>query len=227
MSTKVKNTAVAGKPSLSSPGLLILDMDSTLIQCECIDEIADKVGLKPQVSALNDKAMRGEIDFAESLLACMTLLAGTEEKILSDVYKQKAVLTDGAEILINNMQLNGWKVGLVSGGFTYFTERLKQSLNLDFAVGNQLEIINGKLTGQLIGEIVTSQTKADCLVEKAALYKISLSQTLAVGDGANDLAMLKKAGLGIAFCAKPIVRAQVKVAINEGGLDQVLQHLGP
>lgn len=213
------------KPTLSYPGLLILDMDSTLIQCECIDEIAGKVGLKTEVSELNDKAMRGEMDFSESLSACMTLLAGTKQEVLSEVYTEYVKLTDGAEDLISSMHMHGWKVGLVSGGFTYFTSRLKERLNLDFAHANQLEIVDGKLTGRLIGDIVTSVTKAHWLVEKAVQYHIPLSQTVAVGDGANDLPMLKKSGLGIAFHAKAVVKAQADALINEGGLNQVIQHL--
>jgi len=209
-------------PHLHRPGLLMLDMDSTLITCECIDEIAKFTGVKDQVGELNDRAMRGEMDFSESLLACLQLLAGTDAKVLEDVYATHVRLSDGAEELIDTLQRHDWKIGIVSGGFTFFTERLKQRLNLDFAHSNCLEISHGKITGRLIGDITNAQSKGVWLLKHAAEYCIPLSQTVAVGDGANDLPMLRQAALGIAYYAKPAVRAEANAVIEHGGLEQVL-----
>jgi len=225
--TDADNSEIRPRPTLLEPGLLVLDMDSTLIQCECIDEIADCIGMKPEVAELNDCAMRGEMDFSESLTACLALLAGTDVAVLEHVYEKHVVLTEGAETLIHTIHDSGWKVGLVSGGFTYFTERLKQRLNLDFAHANQLGVDSGKLTGSVIGDIVNATTKSDWLVAQAAELGIPLAQTVAVGDGANDLPMLRVAGLGIAFHAKPAVRSEANAIIDDGGLDQVLLCIEP
>ena len=223
MRINAHHTETNPKPVLLQPGLLVLDMDSTLIQCECIDEIAGYVGIKPEVAELNDRARRGNMDFSESLIACLALLSGTDVAALAYVYEKCLVLTEGAEPLIRAMHDCGWKVGLVSGGFTYFTERLKQRLGLDFAHSNRLEVSGGKLTGRILGDIVDAAAKVDWLIARAAELGVPLAQTVAVGDGANDLPMLKKAGLGIAFHAKPAVRAEVTAVINDGGLDQVLR----
>ncbi len=223
MGIKTCNVESRVRPSLLQPGLLVLDMDSTLIQCECIDEIGGCVGIKSEVAELNDRARRGNMGFSESLIACLALLAGTDVTALDYVYEKRVVLTDGAETLIHAMHDYGWKVGLVSGGFTYFTERLKQRLGLDFAYSNQLEIDGGKLTGRVLGNIVNGAAKADWLMAQASKLDFPLAQTVAVGDGANDLPMLRKAGLGIAFHAKPAVRAEATAMIDDGGLDQVLQ----
>ncbi len=212
-------------PTLSQPGLLFMDMDSTLIQCECIDEIADFLGIKAQISAITERAMRGELDFSESLIERVKLLAGLDADTLETVYQQRIKLTDGAETLISTVQDHGWKVGLVSGGFTYFTDKFKTRLNLDFTCSNTLEIKNNQLTGRVLGDIVDADCKRRCLVEQAALFSIDSSQTVAIGDGANDLPMIKEAALGIAFYAKPTVQAQADIAINQGGLEQVLKYL--
>jgi len=212
-------------PTLSQPGLLFMDMDSTLIQCECIDEIADFLGIKAQISAITERAMRGELDFSESLIERVKLLAGLDADTLETVYQKRIKLTDGADTLISTVQAHGWKVGLVSGGFTYFTDKFKTRLNLDFTCSNTLEIKNNQLTGRVLGDIVDADCKRRCLMEQAALFSIDSSQTVAIGDGANDLPMIKEAALGIAFYAKPTVQAQADIAINQGGLEQVLKHL--
>jgi len=202
-----------------------MDMDSTLIQCECIDEIADFMGIKAQISEITERAMRGELDFAASLTERVQLLAGLDASVLETVYDKCIELSDGAETLIQTLHQHGWKIGLVSGGFTYFTDKLKARLSLDFTNANVLEIHNNKLTGGIIGAIVDAQTKRQCLIEQAAIFSIPMSQTIAMGDGANDLPMLKEAALGVAFYAKPTVQAQADVAINQGGLDAVLGYL--
>jgi len=213
------------RPSLREPGLLFMDMDSTLIQCECIDEIADFLGIKPQIAAITERAMRGELDFAASLTERVQLLAGLSADVLERVYRERIRLSDGAETLIQTLKRHGWRIGLVSGGFTYFTERLRQRLGLDFVRANTLEIHDGKLTGKVLGTIVDAQTKRHCLLEQAALYGIPLRQTVAIGDGANDLPMILSAGLGVAFHAKPAVVAKAPYAIQQGGLDRVLELL--
>lgn len=202
-----------------------MDMDSTLIQCECIDEIGDFLGIKPQIAEITERAMRGELDFAASLTSRVQLLAGLDASVLDTVYSERVKLTDGAENLISTLQARGWKIGLVSGGFTYFTDKLKERLNLDFTRSNVLEIHEGKLTGNVIGDIVDAETKRRCLIEQADIFGIPMSQTIALGDGANDLPMIRTAGLGVAFHAKPKVQAEAPFSINEGGLDRVLELL--
>jgi phosphoserine phosphatase len=202
-----------------------MDMDSTLIQCECIDEIAAFLGIKAQISEITERAMRGELDFAASLTERVQLLAGLDATVLDRVYDECIELTNGAETLIATLKQHGWKIGLVSGGFTWFTEKLEQRLGLDFTRANVLEIHRGKLTGGIIGNIVDAETKRRCLLEQADIHSIPMSQTVAIGDGANDLPMIRAAGLGIAFHAKPTVIEQAPCAINEGGLDQVLKLL--
>ncbi len=219
------STPAANAPTLAEPGLLFMDMDSTLIQCECIDEIGDFLGIKPQIAAITARAMKGELDFAASLTERVSLLAGLDASVLDAVYEQRVRLTDGAERLIETVHAHGWKVGLVSGGFTYFTDRLKQRLSLDYALSNVLEIHAGKLTGSVLGDIVDAAAKKRTLLNQAAAWDIPLSQTVALGDGANDLPMLHTAGLGIAFHAKPKVVAEAPWAINEGGLDRTLELL--
>jgi len=212
-------------PTLSKPGLLFMDMDSTLIQCECIDEIASFLGIKEKVSEITERAMRGELDFSASLIERVKLLAGLDEAVLEQVYQERIELTDGAELLIATVKQHGWKVGLVSGGFTYFTDKLKARLQLDFTASNVLEIDAGQLTGRVVGDIVDAETKRRCLLEQAAAWGIPMAQTVAMGDGANDLPMLREAALGVAFHAKPAVQAQADVAISVGGLDQLLSFL--
>jgi len=200
-------------------------MDSTLIQCECIDEIAAFLGIKPQVAAITERAMRGELDFAVSLTERVQLLAGLDAKVLDRVYDECIELTDGAEHLIATLKQHDWKVGLVSGGFTYFTDKLKARLNLDFTLSNVLDIREGKLTGGIVGNIVDAQAKKNALLSQAAAWSIPIRQTVALGDGANDLPMIHAAGLGIAFHAKPKVAAQAACTINKGGMDGVLECL--
>ncbi|MDQ6973272.1 MAG: phosphoserine phosphatase SerB [Mariprofundaceae bacterium] len=212
-------------PVLSKPGLLLMDMDSTLIQCECIDEIADFLGIKPEISSITERAMRGELDFSSSLVERVKLLAGLDVNVLEQVYQERIQLTDGAEILIQTVQSHGWKVGLVSGGFTYFTQRFQQRLHLDFTASNTLDIQDGKLTGKLLGDIVDAAYKRTSLLSQAKQHAIPMAQTVAIGDGANDLPMLHEAALGIAFHAKPTVQKEADATINEGGLDRVLDLL--
>lgn len=212
--------------SLSDFGLLAMDMDSTLITIECIDEIADMQGLKPQVAAITEAAMRGELDFAESLRRRVALLAGLPLAALDRVYETRLRLTPGAEMLLSAAQRAGLKTLLVSGGFTFFTERLKTRLGLDETHANTLEVIDGVLTGRLLGNIVDAQAKADRLISMRDRLGLPASATVAIGDGANDLKMLGAAGVGIAFHAKPVVQPQADHALNHVGLDGVLALLG-
>jgi len=213
------------RPTLTEPGLLFMDMDSTLIQCECIDEIAAFLGIKPQVAAITERAMRGELDFAASLTERVQLLAGLDATVLDQVYNECIELTDGAEHLIATLKQHDWKVGLVSGGFTHFTDKLKIRLNLDFTLSNILDIRDGKLTGGIVGNIVDAQGKKNALLSQAAAWSIPIRQTVALGDGANDLPMIHAAGLGIAFHAKSKVAAEAPYVIQEGNMDQVLKFL--
>ncbi len=217
--------AMNQRPTLSQPGLLFMDMDSTLIRCECIDEIAGFLGIKQQVAEITERAMRGEIDFAASLTERVQLLSGLDASVLDRVYEECIELTEGAESLIATLKAHHWRVGLVSGGFTYFTDKLKSRLDLDFTRSNLLEIRDGKLTGNVLGDIVDAETKRRCLLEQAEIHAIPMAQTVAIGDGANDLPMIHAAGLGIAFHAKPKVVAQAPFAISDGPLDQALSLL--
>ncbi|HQT31200.1 MAG TPA: phosphoserine phosphatase SerB [Thiobacillus sp.] len=207
-------------------GLLVMDMDSTLITIECIDEIADMQGLKPQVSAITESAMRGEIDFAESLRRRVALLAGLDESALQRVFDERLQLSPGAETLLAAARAAGMRTLLVSGGFTFFTERLKTRLGLDYTAANTLEIIDGKLSGRVLGEIVDAQAKADWLNQVRTALELRREQVIAVGDGANDLKMMAEAGVSIAYHAKPVVRAQASQALNQVGLDGVIPLLG-
>ena len=207
-------------------GLLVMDMDSTLITIECIDEIADMQGLKPQVSAITEAAMRGEIDFAESLRRRVSLLAGLDQSALQRVYDERLQLSPGAETLLAAARAAGIRTLLVSGGFTYFTERLKPRLGLDYTAANTLEVADGKLTGRVLGDIVDAQGKADWLNRVRAGLNMAREQVIAMGDGANDLKMMAEAGVSIAFRAKPVVRAQASYALNQVGLDGVIPLLG-
>lgn len=217
---------VPAKRRIGDFGLLVMDMDSTLITIECIDEIADMQGLKPQVSAITEAAMRGEIDFAESLRRRVALLAGLDESALQRVYDERLQLSPGAEALLAAARAAGIRTLLVSGGFTFFTERLKTRLGLDYTAANTLEIIDGKLSGRVLGDIVDAKAKADWLNQVRTALGQRREQVIAVGDGANDLKMMAEAGVSIAYHAKPVVRAQASQALNQVGLDGVIPLLG-
>jgi len=212
-------------PSLSKPGCLFMDMDSTLIQCECIDEIADYLGFREKISAITRRAMEGELDFTASLRERVKLLRGLKADVLRQVYDERILLNEGAEKLITTLHDRGWKVGLVSGGFTFFTDLLKDRLGLDFAAGNSLEIKDNRLTGNLSGPIINATAKRKALIRQAKAWDIPMSQTVAMGDGANDLPMLNTAALGVAFHAKPKVREVAPYSISRGGLHRVLDLL--
>lgn len=207
-------------------GLLVMDMDSTLITIECIDEIADMQGLKPQVSAITESAMRGEIDFAESLRRRVSLLEGLDQSSLQRVYDERLQLSPGAETLLAAARAAGIRTLLVSGGFTFFTERLQPRLGLDYTAANTLDVDGGKLTGRVLGDIVDAQGKADWLNRVRSRLGLNKAQVIAMGDGANDLKMMAEAGISIAYRAKPVVRAQASYALNQVGLDGVIPLLG-
>ena len=200
-------------------GLCVMDMDSTLISIECIDEIADMVGIKPQVAAITERAMQGELDFAQSLRERVTLLKGLKESDLMRVLNERLTLNPGAAEWIDTCKKNNITTLLVSGGFTFFADRVKEMLNLDYAISNTLEITAGQLTGKVLGSIVDAQTKADELTKLRDKLGLTAEQTIAIGDGANDLKMMTAAGIGIAYHAKPIVQSQATYALNYVGLD--------
>ena len=205
--------------------LVVFDMDSTLIQAEVIDELAKEAGAGEQVAAVTEAAMRGEIDFDESLRQRVASLAGLPEQALETV-AGRLILTEGCEDLLTNLKALGYKTAVLSGGFTYFGRHLQDKLGLDHVHANQLEIRDGRLTGRVLGDIVNGPRKAELLEEIAAAEGIHRRQVVAVGDGANDLPMLSRAGLGIAFHAKPIVRQQAQQSVSNLGLDAVLYLLG-
>ncbi len=203
-------------------GLFVTDMDSTLITIECIDEIADMHGVKEQVAAITEAAMRGEMDFRASLRERVGLLAGLEASALQRVMDERLRLSEGAERLLGGLKAAGLRTVLVSGGFTFFTDRLKAQLGFDEAYANELEVVGGRLTGRLIGPILDGEAKWQHLNRCRDLAGLNPEQTIAVGDGANDLKMLQAAGVGIAFRAKPIVQQKVPYALNYVGLDGIL-----
>ncbi|MCP5142248.1 MAG: phosphoserine phosphatase SerB [Chromatiales bacterium] len=205
--------------------LVCFDMDSTLIQCEVIDELAVEAGVGEQVAAITESAMRGELDFKESFRRRLALLEGMPESVLAKV-AERLPITDGAERLICNLRKLGYKVAILSGGFTYFAEHLQRRFGIDYVHANQLDFVDGRLTGKIKGEVVDGARKAALLREIAAREGVKLEQVIAVGDGANDLPMLSIAGLGIAFHAKPIVKEQARHSIATIGLDGVLYLLG-
>jgi phosphoserine phosphatase len=205
-------------------GLVVMDMDSTLITIECIDEIADFCGLKEEVAAITEASMRGEIrDFNESLTRRVALLAGLDASALERVYDERLRLSPGAETMLAGAKAAGLKTLLVSGGFTFFTERLKARLGLDYTRANTLEIVDGKLTGKVIGEIVDADVKARTLRETCAALGLAPDRAIAMGDGSNDLKMMAEAGLSVAFHAKPVVRDAATVAFDHVGLDGLLR----
>ena len=205
--------------------LIVMDMDSTLVQMEGIDELAKEAGVGPKVAQITERAMNGELNFQEALRERVRLLKGLPEETLQKVYA-RIPFTTGAKELIRILKKMGYKTAVLSGGFNYFTDRLKKELGLDYAYSNQLEIINGKLTGEVLGEIVDGLKKSDLMEEIAAKEGISLDQVIAIGDGANDLMMIGKAGLGIAFNAKPKVREAAQYSITQKNLDSILYLLG-
>jgi phosphoserine phosphatase len=212
--------------SLKKPGVLLMDMDSTMIAMECIDEIAKLAGVGEQVSEVTELAMQGKLDFADSLRSRVACLENASEEILWQVREAMPIMP-GLERLVSVLKGRGWKVALVSGGFTFFADYLKQRLGLDFARANKLEIIDGRLTGKVQGDIVDGTVKASTLTELAQRYGIGMQQTVAMGDGANDLKMMAQAGLGVAYKAKPVVLQQADAAIRFGGLDELLYLLEP
>jgi phosphoserine phosphatase len=207
---------------LSDFGLLAMDMDSTVITIECIDEIADMQGLKPQVARITEAAMRGEIEFAESLTRRVALLEGLDAGALQKVYDERLQLSPGVEALIAATRAAGLRTLLVSGGFTFFTDRVKAKLGFDYSHANVLEVANGRLTGKVLGGIVDADEKKRTVERVCAELGVSTKRAIVVGDGANDLKMMSLAGLSVAYRAKPIVRAQADVALNFSGLDGIL-----
>jgi phosphoserine phosphatase len=206
--------------------LICFDMDSTLIQTECIDELAERAGVGAEVRAITESAMRGEIDFKESFTRRVALLKGLDASVMQEI-ADKMPITEGVDRLISVLKTCGYKIAILSGGFTFFGEYLQKRYGIDYVYANELEIDdNGKLTGNFIGEIVDGRRKADLLKLIAQMEKVNMAQTIAVGDGANDLPMLSEAGLGIAFHAKPRVVANARQAINTIGIDGVLYFLG-
>jgi phosphoserine phosphatase len=203
--------------------LLAMDMDSTLITIECIDELGDIAGCRSEIAAITAQAMRGELDYPRSLRKRVGLLAGLPESALTTVYEQRLRLTPGAEELLAACKRHGVPVLLVSGGFTFFTERLKARLGIDYTISNRLEIAGSRLTGQVLGDVVDADAKAAKFAAVAQELGARRDQTLAIGDGANDLKMMALAGLSVAFHAKPVVRAQASCAISWCGLDAIVR----
>ena len=200
-------------------------MDSTLIKTEVIDELADRAGVGEEVRAITESAMRGEIDFTESFKQRVALLKGLDEKALEEIANQLPIM-DGAERLMGILKKCGYKIAILSGGFSFFGNHLKKLFDVDYVYANELEIVEGKLTGNYLGDIVDGKRKAELLRLIAQVEKIDLEQVIAVGDGANDLPMLNIAGLGIAFHAKPKVKENAQQSISTIGLDGILYFLG-
>ena len=205
--------------------LICFDMDSTLIQTECIDELAERAEVGEQVREITERAMRGEIDFKESFTQRVALLKGLDVSVMKDI-AENLPITEGVERLMFVLKRYGYKIAILSGGFTYFGEYLQQRFGIDYVYANELEIEDSKLTGRYVGDVVDGKRKAELLKLIAQVEKVDIAQTIAVGDGANDLPMLSEAGLGIAFHAKPKVVANAKQSINTIGLDGVLYFLG-
>ena len=205
--------------------LICFDMDSTLIRTEVIDELAERAGVGAQVKAITESAMRGEIDFNESFKQRVALLKGLDVSVMREV-AENLPITEGVERLMSVLKKYGYKIAILSGGFTYFGRYLQQMFGIDYVYANELEVENGKLTGRHVGDIVDGQRKAELLRLIAQVEKVDIAQTIAVGDGANDLPMLARAGLGIAFHAKPKVKENARQSINTIGLDGVLYFLG-
>lgn len=222
LDARVDATFIEPGRRLSDFRLLAMDMDSTVITIECIDEIADMQGLKPRVAAITEAAMRGEIEFAESLTRRVALLEGLDAGALQQVYDERLALSPGAEPLIAAARAAGVKTLLVSGGFTFFTDRVKERLGLDYSHANVLEVANGRLTGRVVEGIVDAEVKKRTVERICAELGVPTSRAIVMGDGANDLRMMSVAGLSVAYRAKPVVRAQADVALNFSGLDGIL-----
>ena len=208
--------------STDQAALFVSDMDSTLINIECIDEIADFANLKPEVASITERAMQGELDFDSSLAERVALLKGLDVAVLEKVYTQKLKVNPGGQALVQFLHKKGLKSAVVSGGFTYFTDRLASDIGLDYSRANILAVDKGQLTGKTQGVIINAQAKAGFIHELCEKHSLKASQVIAVGDGANDLAMMKVAGLSVAYHAKPIVAKQADISINIGGLDKIM-----
>lgn len=200
-------------------------MDSTLIETEVIDELAIRAGVGDEVKAITESAMRGEIDFKESFTRRVALLKGLDASVMKDI-AENLPMSEGIERLMSVLKRTGYKIAILSGGFTYFGNYLKQKFGIDYVYANELEIEDGKLTGRYVGEIVDGKRKAELLRLLAQVENVNIAQTIAVGDGANDLPMLSTAGLGIAYHAKPKVKAGAKQSISTIGIDGVLYFMG-
>lgn len=215
---------IAPTPTLSQPGLLVMDVDSTLIDEEVIDELGAAAGIGEQIASITARAMNGELDFREALRARVALLRDLPTSVFDDVYR-RVHFTHGALDLIDALHAHGWKVGVVSGGFHEVVDRLAADAHLDSWIANRLEAADGRLTGRVLGDIVTKDVKLQSLYDWASHMGISMDQTVAVGDGANDLPMIHAAGLGVAFCAKPAVQADAPHRVNERDLTRILDFL--
>ncbi len=219
---KLDHGFVPGGRRLADFKMLVMDMDSTLITMETIDELADMVGIKAEVAAITAQAMRGEIEYDESLRRRLALLKGLDESALQRVYDERLWFSPGAEHLLEKIRAAGIKTLLVSGGFTYITDRLKTRVKLDYTHSNVLEMNNGKLTGAVVGEIVNADVKRNALLRVAAELGISRAQIAGAGDGANDLKFLAECGVSVAYRAKPVVHDQTTYALHHSGLDALL-----
>jgi phosphoserine phosphatase len=207
---------------LSDFGLVAMDMDSTLLAIESIDEVADMHGIKPQVAEITQRTMRGEIVFEESLRQRTALLQGLDEHALEEVYNQRVRLSPGAERMLQQMKKAGIRTMVISGGFTFFTDRIKSRLDFDYTAANRLEIVNGKLSGSVLGKIIGAEGKAEALIKVREKLGLQKDQVIAIGDGANDLKMMAEAGVSVAYHAKPIVQENATYALNHVGLDGVV-----
>ncbi|WP_438864220.1 phosphoserine phosphatase SerB [Neptunicella sp.] len=219
--TRTELFLLTERPRLSQPGLLVMDMDSTMIGCECIDEIAYLAGVGEQVAEVTEQAMQGKLDFAQSLHQRVACLEGVPLPLLQGLL-DKLPIMGGLTILVAELKKAGWKIAVASGGFTYFANHLRDRFELDAAVSNVLEAENDKLTGKVVGQVVDAAVKAQTIKELSDKWNIEAGQTIAMGDGANDLLMMKEAAFGVAYHAKPVVRQQAKLAIRHSGLDTLL-----
>lgn len=221
---QIESALLDNAPKLNQPGLLVMDMDSTAIKVECIDEIAALAGVGEEVAKVTEQAMQGKLDFKESLYQRVSKLENAPESILKQVINTLPLM-DGLTGLVHHLKVHQWRIAIASGGFTYFANHLKNELTLDHSLANQLEIKNGLLTGNVLGEVIDAQAKATCLTQLQQKYAISSTQTVAMGDGANDLIMMAAAQLGVAHHAKPIVLTKADTCITQSGLDCLLHWL--